>query len=194
MPITQDRMLALLTEFKALERSRQELIRDLQWAIAARAKGDFTLEETEASIISTIHLHRPPAFRAFYLEDAHFSREAARNEKKKRYMDGQRRVQGIPQRGGPQGYEGASSPNPFALPTGQAMGTITQHAMPNESLRAAIEQTMAAEPKNTAEPPPPRRLPPGDVVPERGTIQERDTIPDLSEFNPDPPDFSGGVL
>lgn len=97
MPITQDRMIALIQDAKKSEKYRKDLIHALR--ATARNFGENLLgaEEAIALILDTINSHHDPVLSALILEESHFDKVARKNEKQKRYMEGQRRLAGVPQ-------------------------------------------------------------------------------------------------
>lgn len=163
MPITQDRMIALIQDCRKAEAYRERLITDLRQAVKNHVKGDFSPEELSSLILSTINSHHPPVLAALLVEEAHFAKMAGKNERQRRYMNGQRRMAGVPQK-----------PTAPGLPTPQGQGP--EITFPKEYWDGLRQEEEAFQKKFT----------PAQVI----IKKDPDIIPDLPEDLNETPDLN----
>lgn len=182
MPIAQERMIAMVQEFLTYNTHTEKFINDLKQTAAFYHKGDFTIEEAMAGIIVAITNYQPPPFKRLYIEEAHFAKKAKYNEKKKRYVQGQKLTQqGLAQEG--IWLESQAEIKPFSLPQVSTLASPQASPYSREEtlqMQQDIERALAPPPL-PQQPPPPIGKP-------------SDAIPDLSEYQVEPPDFKKGIF
>lgn len=188
MPITQDRMIDLIREVERCSHAREQLVTDLRQTIQLWSEQLFTPTEAMDSIVLLLNQQHELSLPAYHTEKAHFLKHEARNEKKQRYAAGQRRMAGVPQ--------AQSLKRDFAKPPRhQAIGTSELPEHYRATLAQMEQQEFAA--KTTAPidySTPPTTSSGWKPMPAEATRKRSDAIPDLSEYQPDPPDFKDGIF
>lgn len=96
MAITQDRMMQLLAEAKALRDDGRAIRKELATAFRLYQKGDLTLEELPATIYALSASPTPPCDQ-LVVEMAWFTKVAAANDKRRARLYHKRRAAGIPE-------------------------------------------------------------------------------------------------
>lgn len=181
MPITQDRMLTLLTEAKALRDFGEALIDDAAKALKLYHKGDFTQEDLP-SILHTIASARPPKCDQLVAELAHFAKTAAANDKRRSRRYHERRAAGIPE-----GVYGPPPTSHLTIVPAQTLPTFNPTPAPEgtwslDAIAKAIAVVEVSEGPTVpqlvrgATPPPI-----SEVIYEPGTILPDEPPPDLSK-------------
>lgn len=182
MAITQDRMIGLIREVELVKKTRDTLLADLRQAIKLGIDGLFTPAELADSILFIINQQHELSLPSYVEERAHFLKHEARNEKKKRFMEGQRRLQGtVPQAGKRADF---SLPSPI-----MTQAPIEYPAGYAEMIAKQVEPFTGTSP--TATPTPHLSGSGWKPLPKGAT---GDTIPDLSEYEAEPPDFKKGIF
>lgn len=190
MPITQDRMIDLIREVERCQQARDQLVSDLRQTLKLWAEELFTPVEAMDSIVLLVNQQHELSLPAYATEKAHFLKHEARNEKKQRYAAGQRRMQGVPL--------GPEPKRNFAKPERQQTST---NELPDHyrTRLAKMEQEEFAQKQNPpidySTPPPTTSSSGWKPMPAEALPRKKgEGIPDLSEYEPDPPNFDKGIF
>lgn len=193
MPISQDRMLAFIEEFEALEHNVKKLVKELRQTIKYHNQELFSGEETLVTVSTLIENHSLPPFKAFYIEQAHFKKKSSYNEKKKRYMAGKKQTEDSQNR-----TEATYNPaNTFQLPPTTTPSSMLPLSTITEAI-AKAERESFEEKRQTArgslQPPVQHSEAKLNSVVKLPVFPPSDTTPDLSEYDPLPPAFEKGIF
>ena len=174
MPITQDRMIDLIHEVEKISAARQNLLQDASQTLLLYRDKNLSAMEALDVLITLLNQQHDISLPAYNRERAHFLKHEVRNERQRRFMDGQRRLQGVPQGHGPR--------QEFNRPVQQAQqpAIITLPPEYYASLQQA-EQTTSYQPLS------------GSGW-KKALPKTSDATPDLTEYQTNPPDFKKSIF
>jgi len=177
MPITQDRMIDLIHEVEKISAARQRLLQETSQTLHLYRDKNLSAVEALDVLITLLNQQHDISLPAYNRERAHFLKNEVRNERQRRFMDGQRRLQGVPQGHGPRQEFNRAAQEKVAPSVPQVI-TLPPEYYANLQQAEQIASYQPLSGSGWKKSPP----------------KVTDASPDLTEYQPNPPDFKKSIF